>query len=87
MCLCFSVELPSCGCCVLLCACCTRRVARQRGWRILDRTGVTARLYGTAMTDVEFESLELFDNGDGLHWHWWVIRELNVRLLDMVATA
>ena len=67
-------------------ACATGSVALERNWTVLDRCGVTANLYMTSVTDSRFDDLELFMHGDGVHWQWGVLREMNMLLLQLLET-
>ena len=51
---------------------------------MLDRFGLTASLYLSAVTDSRFDGLELYTDGDGLHWQWGVTREMNLQLLKLL---
>ena len=54
----------------------------ERQWAIMDRFGMTATLYADTVADAEWlDDAELFAGGDGLHWQWWVTREMNHQLL------
>ena len=62
--------------------CCS--VALERNWTILDRFGATANMYMSYATDARFNDLELFFRGDGVHWQWGVLREMNRMLLQLL---
>lgn len=59
-------------------------VALSRGWTVLDRRGMTSSLYSTFATHPAYASTNLWVRGDGVHWDWWVTREMNKVLLDLL---
>jgi hypothetical protein len=64
--------------------CAQHSVANARGWTVLDRLGMTAKLYTTFATDPAFAATDLWTRGDGVHWDWWATREMNKVLLALL---